>query len=304
MNPGFVLAEMWAGLKSNLAMVFSIVLVTFISMTFVGVSALLQLQINEMKSFWYDRAQVVIYLCTDYSSELACPAGSATEEQKRVVANQLSSQGFRPYVSEYYFESHADAFERFSIEFADSPSLSFLEPEQLNEAYWVNLVDPERSDLLVEGFSGVPGVESVRDQRGYLDQIFLFLNIGSLAAAGIAAVMLVSATLLIATTIRLSAFSRRREIGIMRLVGASNFSIQLPFVLEGILAASLGAVFAIVGNYFIVDVLLAEYLAPQLPFTSFIGLESVWLVAPYLVLGGVILATLASGVSIRRYLRT
>jgi cell division transport system permease protein len=90
----------------------------------------------------------------------------------------------------------------------------------------------------------------------------------------------------------------------MRLVGASNFSIQLPFVLEGILAASLGAVFAIVGNYFIVDVLVAEYLAPQLPFTSFIGLESVWLVAPYLVLGGGILATLASGVSIRRYLRT
>ena len=105
MNPGFVLTEMWAGLKSNLAMVFSIVLVTFISMTFVGVSALLQLQINEMKSFWYDRAQVVIYLCTDYSSELACPAGTVTEEQKRVVASQLSSQGFRPYVSEYYFES-------------------------------------------------------------------------------------------------------------------------------------------------------------------------------------------------------
>jgi cell division transport system permease protein len=304
MNPGFVIGEMWAGLKSNLAMVFSIVLVTFISMTFVGVSALLQLQINEMKSFWYDRAQVVIYLCTDYSSELACPAGAVTEEQKRLVSAQLTSTGLSPYVSDFFFESHQDAFDKFAQEFADSSALAFITPEQLNEAYWVNLVDPERSDVILEAFSGVPGVEEVRDQRGYLDQIFLFLNIGSLAAAGIATVMLVSATLLIATTIRLSAFSRRREIGIMRLVGASNFSIQLPFVLEGILAASLGAVFAIAGNYFIVDVLVAEYLAPQLPFTSFIGLESAWLVAPYLVLCGVILATLASGVSIRRYLRT
>jgi cell division transport system permease protein len=304
MNLGFVLGEMWAGLKSNLAMVFSIVLVTFISMTFVGVSALLQLQINEMKSFWYDRAQVVLYLCTDYSSELACPAGAVTEAQKRLVSAQLTSTGLNPYVTEFYFESHQDAYDKFSEEFADSSALAFITPEQLNEAYWVNLVDPERSDVILEAFSGVPGVEEVRDQRGYLDQIFLFLNIGSLAAAGIAAVMLVSATLLIATTIRLSAFSRRREIGIMRLVGASNFSIQLPFVLEGILAASLGAVFAIAGNYFIVDVLVAEYLAPQLPFTSFIGLDSVWLVAPYLVLGGVILATLASGFSIRRYLRT
>lgn len=303
MNLGFIFGEMWAGLKSNIAMVFSIVLVTFISMTFVGVSALLQLQINQMKSYWYDKAQVVVYLCTDYSSELACPAGAVTDQQKIQIASQLKSEGLKPYVSEYYFESHQDAYEKFSEEFADSPALAFITPEQLNEAYWVNLVDPERSDVIVEAFAGIPGVEEVRDQRGYLDQIFLFLNIGSLAAAAIAAVMLVSATLLIATTIRLSAFSRRREIGIMRLVGASNFSIQLPFVLEGILAASLGAALAIAGNYLIVDVVVADYLAPELPFTTFIGEAAVWAIAPYLVLGGVILATLASGVSIRRYLK-
>ena len=303
MNPGFILSEMWAGLKSNLAMVFSIVLVTFISMTFVGVAALLQLQISEMKSYWYDRAQVVVYLCTEYSSDLACPAGAVTDEQKRLVASQLTSAGLRPYVSDFYFESHQDAYEKFSEEFAGSPALAFITPGQLNEAYWVNLVDPERSDVLVEAFSGVPGVEEVQDQRGYLDQIFLFLNIGSLAAAGIAAVMLVSATLLIATTIRLSAFSRRREIGIMRLVGAGNFSIQLPFILEGIIAASIGSALAIYGNYLILDVLVADYLAPELPFTSFVGTDAVWVIAAYLLLGGVILATLASGVSIRRYLK-
>lgn len=303
MNLGFVFSEMWAGLKSNIAMVFSIILVTFISMTFVGVSALLQLQINEMKSFWYDRAQVVVYLCTGYSSELACPAGVVTDQQKIEIASQLKSEGLKPYVSEYYFESHQDAFDKFAEEFADSPALAFITPEQLNEAYWVNLVDPQRSDVIVEAFSGIPGVEEVRDQRGYLDQIFLFLNIGSLAAAAIAAVMLLSATLLIATTIRLSAFSRRREIGIMRLVGASNFSIQLPFVLEGVIAATLGAALAIAGNFLIVDVVVADYLAPELPFTTFIGEDAVWTVAPFLVLGGVILATLASGVSIRRYLK-
>ncbi|NBU22745.1 MAG: ABC transporter permease, partial [Actinobacteria bacterium] len=65
MNPGFILSEMWAGLKSNVSMVFSIILVTFISLTFVGVAALLQLQIGQMKNYWYDRAQVAVYLCTD-----------------------------------------------------------------------------------------------------------------------------------------------------------------------------------------------------------------------------------------------
>lgn len=304
MNIGFVFQEMWAGLKSNLAMAFSIVLVTFISMIFVGVAALLQMQITEMKTFWFDRAQVVVYLCTEYSSELACPSGAVTDEQKQRVEQQLASSNLEPYVADFYFESHEAAYEKFKEEFADSSALSFISPEQLNEAYWINLVDPERSDLIVESFAGIPGVEEVRDQRGYLDQIFLFLNIGSLAAAGIASVMLLSATLLIATTIRLSAFSRRREIGIMRLVGASKFSIQLPFVLEGIIAASLGSGLAIAGNYFIVETLVGEYLAPQLPFTSFIGVSAALEIAPLILLGGVILAASASGVSIRRYLKT
>lgn len=303
MRLGLVLGEMWAGLRSNVAMAFSIVLVTFISMTFVGVAALLQLQISEMKSYWFDRAQVVVYLCTDYSSDVFCPAGVVTQDQKDNINLALSSQALSPYVADYFFESHEDAFKKFSQEFSDSPALSFITPEQLNEAYWVNLVDPERSDLIVESFSGTPGVEEVRDQRGYLDQIFAFLNLGSLAAAAIAAVMLLSATLLIATTIRLSAFSRRREIGIMRLVGASSFSIQIPFVLEGVLAATVGSALAVVGNLYIVDSLVAQYIAPQLPFTSFVGVEQALSIAPYILISGVILASLASAVSIRRYLK-
>ena len=89
----------------------------------------------------------------------------------------------------------------------------------------------------------------------------------------------------------------------MRLVGASKFSIQLPFILEGIIAATLGALFAIAGNYFIVDTLVVDYLAPQLPFTSVVGVDQALTIAPFILLSGVILATLASGVSIRRYLK-
>jgi cell division transport system permease protein len=117
---------MWAGLKSNLAMAFSIVLVTFISMTFVGVAALLQLQISEMKSFWFERAQVVVYLCTEYSSEIACPAGAVSEEQKNNVAAQLGSSSLSPYVAEFYFESHQDAYDKFTEEFPDSSALAFI----------------------------------------------------------------------------------------------------------------------------------------------------------------------------------
>ena len=303
MNPGFILSEMWAGLKSNVSMVFSIILVTFISLTFVGIAALLQLQIGEMKNYWYDRAQVAVYLCTDFSPEAACPVGGATEEQIAAVKSQLDSAAITPYVEEYFFETHEAAYEKFSEEFAGSSVLEFITPEQLNQAFWVNLKNPSDSQLIAESFSGLEGVEEVRDQRGYLDQIFSFMNVGSLAAAGVAGVMLLSATLLIATTIRLSAFSRRREISIMRLVGASNFSIQLPFVLEGIFAALLGGLLAAGATVAAVQYLVTDYLALQLPFTSFVGFTDAMTVAPWLVGLGVILAIIASGISIRRYLK-
>lgn len=303
MRLGFILGEVWAGLKSNVSMVVSIILVTFISLTFVGVAALLQLQIGQMKNYWYDRAQVAIYLCTDFSPSTSCPLGEATSAQKNAVSTQLSSNVLAPYIDSFYFESHEEAYQKFLEEFSDSAVSSFITADQLNEAYWVNLVDPEQSALITETFSGLAGVEEVRDQRGYLDQIFAFLNVGSLTAAGIAGVMLISATLLISTTIKLSAFSRRREIGIMRLVGSSNFSIQLPFVLEGIAAALAGSLIAVGAMFAITEYLVADFLAARLPFTSFVGFTEALLVTPYLVGGGVILAALASGAAIRRYLK-
>lgn len=303
MKPGFLLGEVWSGLRSNISMVVSIILVTFISLTFVGIAALLQLQIAQMKNYWYDKAQVAVYLCTDYSPEAACPLGEANQEQIDAIASQLDSELLAPYIETYYFETHEQAYEKFVEQFEGSSVIGFITADQLNQAYWVNLVDPEQSPLISETFSGVEGVEEVRDQRGYLDQIFAFLNAGSLAAAGIATVMLISAALLVSTTIRLSAISRRREIGIMRLVGASNFSIQLPFVLEGITAALIGSLLASGAIAGVVQFLVQDFLAVRLPFTSFVGLADAMLVLPYVVAGGVILAALASGISIRRYLK-
>jgi cell division transport system permease protein len=115
--------------------------------------------------------------------------------------------------------------------------------------------------------------------------------------------MLFSAALLISTTIRLSAFSRRRELGIMRLVGASNFYIQLPFILEGVVAATIGSVLAGGAVLGIVQFFVQGYLAERLPFTSFVTLADGLLVVPLLIAAGIVLAAGASGLAIRRYLR-
>lgn len=299
----FLFQEMAQGLRRNLSMVVSVVLVTFISLTFVGTASLLQLQIGQMKNYWYDRAQVAVYMCTEVSPSDVCAQGEATYEQKQAVREKLNSPTLATYIDKHYFEDHEQAFGTFQEQFKDNAVAKYVTADQLNETFWINLKDASQSQIITESFSGVSGVEEVRDQRSYLDQIFSILNAASIAAIGVAALMLVSAALLIATTIRLSAFSRRRELGIMRLVGASNFYIQAPFILEGIVAATIGSILAGGAVLSIVQFFVQGYLAERLPFTSFVGLADGLLVVPLLIGAGILLAALASGLAIRRYLR-
>jgi len=303
MRFGFVLGEIGHGLRRNVSMVISVILVTFISLTFVGTASLLQLQIGQMKNYWYDRAQVAVYLCTEVSPGDVCPQGEASGDLKASIEEKLKSPVLQPYIKQYFFENHKQAFDKFQEQFAGNSVAKYVTPNQLNETFWVSLKDPSKSQIITESFSGVAGVEEVRDQRSYLDQIFNILNAASLAAVGIAALMLVSAALLISTTIRLSAFSRRREIGIMRLVGASNFYIQLPFILEGVVAATIGSALAAGAVLSVVQFFVQGYLAAKLPFTSFVNLGDGLLVAPALIAAGILLSAVASGFAIRRYLR-
>jgi cell division transport system permease protein len=261
-------------------MVISIILVTFLSLTFVGTAGLLQAQIGQMKTYWYDRAQVAVYLCTNTSPADVCPQGEASSDVKATVEAKLKDPTLASFVSKYYFEDHKAAYKKFQEQFKGNSVAKYVTKDQLNETFWVKLKDPNKSAVIAETFTGIAGVEEVRDQRSYLDQIFSILNAASIAAIGIAVIMLASSALLISTTIRLSAFSRRREIGIMRLVGASNFFIQLPFILEGVVAAAIGSVLAGVAVLALVQFFVQGYLAARLPLTSFVGLEDALLLSP------------------------
>ncbi len=301
---GFIMAEMWQGLRRNTSMVISVILVTFVSLTFVGAAILLQFQIQGMKTYWYDRAQVAIDFCTAESQSPNCTSGVATQDQIDAVETELQGDALSPYVNEYFFESQDDAYNRFVEQFKDDPLVSFVTPDQLNQAFWVNMANPEDSEIVIQSITGMPGVESVTDQRQFLDGIFAVLNGGSITAFAVALVMLVAAVLLVATTIRLSAFSRRRELRIMRLVGASNGFIQAPFILEGVFAGLVGSLLAagavLGGTHFFVQ----GYLQPRMPGMQLVGVWPEAVISAAIVMGiGVLLAGLSSSISIRRYLR-
>lgn len=174
----------------------------------------------------------------------------------------------------------------------------------MNEVFWVSLEDPTQSQVIVEAFQGVQGVEAITDQMEYLDPLFSALTVATYIAIGIAVLMLIAAVLLIGTTIRLSAYARRREIGIMRLVGASNRFIQTPFVLEGVFAAVIGSILASAAVLLGVHFGVQGYLRGRVSFiTSWITMQDAVLVVPVLIGIGILLAALSAGFAIRRWLR-
>jgi cell division transport system permease protein len=171
------------------------------------------------------------------------------------------------------------------------------------ESFRVKLVDPEQFPIIASAFIGRAGVEQVQDQKALLERFFKVLKWVQWFAFGLALLMVVVSVILIVNTIRVAAFSRRRETGIMKLVGASSFSIQLPFLLEGAIAGFLGAALA-TGSFVLIKALLVDrILAPNFPITRFITWGDVWLSSGTVFVIGVALAAIASFLTLMKYLR-
>lgn len=244
MRVGFILGEVTNGLRRNAGMVVSVILVTMVSLVFLGMGLLAQRQVDTLKGYWYDRVQVSIFLCTPDTTDVAsCAGGAVTEAQRDQLAGELDS--LKPLVQEYWYESNDEAYDRFREQFRNSPVLDNIPQESIPESFRVQLSDPTKYEVVASAFQGAPGVESVEDQREVVDKLFTFLNAVSISSVALAAAMVVCAVLLISTTIRLTAWSRRRETNIMRLVGASAFTIHIPFIVETLLAVVVGAGLAV-----------------------------------------------------------
>jgi cell division transport system permease protein len=289
------------GLRRNLSMTVSVVLVTMVSLVFFGFGLLSSMQVNQMKDFWYGKVEVWIALCPARSAEPSCATGEVTQAQKQELSAQLES--LKPLVKTVYFESKQEAYDHFVEQLKDSAIRDSVKPEQMQESYRVKLSDPKKYDVVASAFEGAPGVEKVIDQRKLLGTLFTALNRMSLAAWGFAVAMTLSAVLLVATTVRLSAFNRRREIGIMRLVGASNLLIQLPFLLEAVLATVLGAALAVGILFSFVHFAVQGWLAQKLQFIPFVTGAEVASIVPLVAGVGLVIAVLASFFTMRRYLK-
>ena len=208
-----------------------------------------------------------------------------------------------PQVAKVIPETQEQAYQRARERFKDTPGFSdTIQLGDIPDSFRVKLKDPKQYAAVVAQMQGRPGVDQVINERAILEKFFKILGGLQWAALIIAAIQVVAAVLLVANTIRLSAFNRRRETGIMRLVGASNLYIQLPFVLEGAIAGLIGGIFAAVLLSFS-KVFLLGRLQKNLQFATELGWLDVTQVIVFSMCFGVVLCALASFLTLRRYLK-
>jgi cell division transport system permease protein len=296
-----ILAETFAGLRQNLTMTLAVVMTMWVSLSLFGAGILANQQVSLMKGRWYDRIEISVFLCTADSRGGQCePGQEVTPAQKATVEQALRSNS---EVAEVYFESKAEAFAEFRKAYEGNPLQSSLTEEQMQESYRVKLKNPEEYEGVVSAVIGLPGVQAVQDLKKYLDPFFSWLNLlqwGTLLAS---ALLLFAAALQIGNTIRLAAFARRREIGIMRLVGASNIYITLPFLFEAVISALVGAALAcatLASLVYFVIMRKAEVSIQALPW---IGWNEAFLTMAGVAAVGLVLSIIPTLITTRKYLR-
>jgi cell division transport system permease protein len=300
MRASFIVHEIGIGLRRNLIMTLAMVITTAVSLGFLGTAILFNQQVSVMKDFWYDKVEVSVFLCGADSEGASCANGEVTQDQRQSIRDDLDAM---PQVQRIYYESKQKAYSRFKEQFKNSAIVDNVTADQMPESFRVKLVDPEQFPIIASAFIGRAGVEQVQDQKALLERFFKVLKWVQWFAFGLALLMVVVSVILIVNTIRVAAFSRRRETGIMKLVGASSFSIQLPFLLEGAIAGFLGAALAI-GSFVLIKALLVDrILAPNFPITRFITWGDVWLSSGTVMVIGVALAAIASFLTLMKYLR-
>ncbi|RFU87170.1 ABC transporter permease [Streptomyces triticagri] len=304
MRAQFVLSEIGVGLRRNLTMTFAVIVSVALSLALFGGSLLMRDQVSTMKGYWYDKVNVAIFFCNkgDAETDPKCTKGAVTAQQKDTIKADLDKMSV---VDNVIHESSDEAYKHYKEQFGDSPLVNSLTPDQMQESYRIKLKDPEKYQVIASAFSDRDGVQSVQDQRKTVDNLFELLNGMNYAALAVMALMLVVALMLIVNTVRVSAFSRRRETGIMRLVGASSFYIQMPFIMEaafaGLLGAGVACLMLLVGRYFLIDHGLA--LADKLQLIQFVGWDQVLAKLPLVLAIGLLMPAMAAFFALRKYLK-
>jgi cell division transport system permease protein len=286
----YVLNEVLVGLWRNVTMTIAMIITMSVSLTMLGASVLMYMQVDRMKTFYYGEIEVSIFLRED-----------VTDAQRTAINQALDTN---PLVQSKEYETRQQAFEKFKVLWRDSPDfIKSVGPDSLPESFRVKLKDPEKYKQFADEIQGQQGIQDIVDQRELLNKVFDIFNSIQVMALVVAAVMAFAALLLVGNTIQVAAYSKRREVAVMKLVGASNWFIQAPFVLEAVVAGLIGSVIGFAALFVGKVVLLDGRLQALTNVLTPIPNGNVWLMLPLLAVVGSVVSAITAWITLRFYLK-
>ena len=302
MQSRYVFSELGQGLRRNLSMHVAVVLTLFVSLTLVGLGVLLNQQATKAADHWGSQLQITVWLCKATDSSPGC-TGEVTDAQRDAIVAVVKDN---PDVAGHHLESKQEAFDKVK-ELVGEERFEGPNPaatvDDMPESVWIELKDPEQFKGITSAVEGLDGVSGIRDMRETLKPIYGSINALKWGAIGTAGFLVLAALLLVGNTIRLAAFARRKEIGIMRLVGASTAYIALPFLLEALVTAFLGVALASGALWAFMYLAIEQRAGDTLKFMPWIGTGEFGVAVACIAVLGPVLTLLPTLVLTRKYLK-
>jgi cell division transport system permease protein len=288
----YFVRETLISLRRNLLMTFAGIMTVSVSLFLFGGILLMQRLVDHGTSRWKD-VKFEIFMHVDV------PKTQVDDVRAELTELRASKQ-----ITDFSYLSKDDAYREFEKLFDDEPALvENTRPEDLPESFRVVPTDVEDTTLLAQRFKSQPGVESVMTADKVIDAVLGITRWVRWAFIAMAVILLASSLFLIVNTIRLATFARRREIEVMKLVGASNSFVRIPFMAEGLVQGAIGAGFAFGLVYALKAVLSSNIDNPTGLWRSFYltNGDAMGIGILVLVIGAAI-GTVGSAIGLRRFL--
>jgi cell division transport system permease protein len=281
--------ETATALRRNALVTFAAISTVFISLFLVGGALLVGEQVRLMTGEWAQKVEVSVFLREDVS-----------EEERDALEQKIQDI---PEVQTYYYETQQEAYDRFVEQFRDSRSLvENVDATAMPESFRIKLTDASKFPVIRARLAGDPAIDEVKDEQAVLKKLLAVTSVLRTGVLAVAVIMLLSAAGLIGNTVRMAVFARRKEIAIMKLVGATNWFIRVPFLIEGMVQGLLGGVFAVLA-IFAMKFLFIDPLRGRIGFIpSWVDTQEILFTVPILLGVGMVIAAVASLLAMRRFL--
>lgn len=285
----YFLGEAVSNLRRNLLLTLAAISTAGLSLFLLGGVMVGGKIIDKMLTSWEGKVELNVFLREEI-----------TPEQSKELGAAISSM---PEVARVFYESKDQAFNEYKKMFEDTPAIwQNVDPNALPASYRIKLKDPKTAQAVASRLEGRPGVDEVQYGGNAVKRLLRLIGVVRTGVLIATSILLGAAILLIANTIRLAVYARRKEIGIMKLVGATNWFIRVPFILEGMVAAAIGSVLAagiiFAGKLLVLDQFQRDILF--LPVT--VGTDVVLQVFATLLVVGLAIGAIGSTVALRRFL--